>query len=152
MILILPIFIGFIVILIGIFLLYIAVFGNREYIEKRKRCTAITEGTFITFVEKELPETHFDQTYYVKYYFPVFEYFVDENRYEVQSNFGETKAEESFINQKKKICYNPNKYEESYVSGENLNKAYCVIKIASVIFLGAGIIDIILFFIIRMFY
>ena len=76
-------------------------------------------------------------------YFPVYEYFVNENKYEVlgrvgiQPYFGETKEEkvDSLIGQKKEIIYNPLNCAECLVKEDNINSAFKVVKVLGILFL-----------------
>lgn len=143
------IIVGIIGISIGLFLLWFAINSEKEYLKKKSRCTAITEGHFIKFNEKEHAESRFDKNHYIKYYYPIYNYFLNNQKYEIESSYGYRTENISSINRQKQIYYNPNKPDESYIANENLNRAYKTVKALGIIFIIAGIIDIILHFIIK---
>ena len=140
-------FAGIICILVGIGLLIFAVYGRKKYLAKRERCTAKVDGRIVRLAEKVHSRDSDDYpTSFETYYYPIYEYFVAGQKYEVQSANGKSKADQSLIGQTKQICYNPNNCAESYVNGENANLAFNIAKILGIILVVAGLINILMYF------
>lgn len=113
--------------------------------DMKKRCIATANSTFVAFAKKEI-RSHFDgPPIYNKYFFPIYEYYVNGNRYEVQSSNGIGKDDESLIEKNKLVYYNPNKYEESFVK-EDISEGFKTIKMLEIIFFALGLFFIILYF------
>ncbi len=144
---------GIVATLGGIIALFFSIFGNKGYYNKKERCTAITEGTIIRFEIRRHKYNNNGTRYYDVVYYPIYEYFVNDNKYEVMQRIGiqvyykETKEEkvDSLLGTKKEIFYNPNNYAESYVSGEDINFAYKTAKLLGTILLVIGIIELLIF-------
>lgn len=135
--------------LVGVFLLYIAISVERKYLKKKERCTVKGEGVLVKFREDKTTVTHEDYISYITYYYPIYEYVVDDKKYEVESSLGESNRNIVLLGEKKEIFYNPNNCEESYISGENPNSCLNKIKILGIIFLVIVIVEILIALIIK---
>lgn len=140
---------GIVGILIGILLEFLVVFSKNHFKDMQKRCIKLVEGKFVKLVENKSLNLSSEYSRYEIYYYPIYEFYVDEKRYEVQSRYGHRKNDKSLVDKKKIIYYNPNDISECYIKGENLKKAYLAIKILGIILVGIGVFDIVLFFIIK---
>lgn len=141
---------GIVSCLLSLGLKYLYNITNKHIIDMKKRCICTVNGTFVKFVEKEI-SSRFDTstTRYSKIYFPIYEYYVDEKRFEVESCIGGARADESRVEKNKIVYYNPNKLEESFIKGENLKEAFKSIKILEKVFLVLGLFLIALYFILK---
>ena len=143
---------GIVATLIGIAVIALACYGSKKNSSKNSRCTAVTEGTVIAFEQKEYVENdHSDNpsTYIEKYYYPIYEYFVNGERYEVQSSFGKKTEDVSMLGQKKPILYNPENCSECYISGESYKKVFKIFNVVGIIILIAGLVNFLLYFLMK---
>lgn len=137
---------GIVAAIIGMAFIVFSIYGKKNYYLKKQRCTATADGKLIRFAKKEYQRGGDDDpTYYDLCYFPVYEYTVDGQRYEVQGSRGRSKPDESLIGQSQQILYNPEKCSESYVSGENIKHAFTIIQVVGIILIVVGIINLSLF-------
>lgn len=134
---------------LGLRYLYISIYKKNEVM--KRNCTSMVNGTFIKFVEKEV-RSRFDDSVpiYDKWFYPVYEYYVNEKRYEVQSIYGNGKADESLLEKNKVVCYNPSKFEESFIKDENPKVIKTNFKILQIVFLILGIFWIFLYFVLKL--
>lgn len=140
---------GIVGILIGILLEFLVVYSKKYYKDMQERCISFTDGKFLRLIENKSLDLKSENSRYEIYYYPLYEFYVDEKRYEIQSRYGNRKNEETLVDKKKIIYYNPNKISECYIKGENLNKAYLLIKILGIILVVVGVFDIVLYFMIK---
>ena len=92
--------------------------------DMKKRCIAAANSTFVAFAKKEI-RSHFDgPPIYNKYFFPIYEYYVNGNRYEVQSSNGIGKDDVK----------------------EDISEGFKTIKMLEIIFFALGLFFIILYF------
>ena len=139
-------------IIVGILFLVVGIYNKNIDKKRKKKCTSVTEGVIIDFKSWK----RIDGKYRNITYFPIYQYIVDNNKYEVLGNgievySGENKEEKlnSMLGQKREIMYNPSNYIESYVKEENRDIINKVLIIGGVMIIVIGIFSKILFIAIR---
>ena len=137
---------GIVGIVVGLAVLILSIYVKKSHNSKQKRCTAVVDGKLTSFAKKEFMRDDDTSNFSDVCYYPVYEYFVDGKRYEVQSSRAMKKADKTLLGQVKQICYNPKKCSESYVSGENIKIAFATMKIVSVIFFAIGVGSLLMYF------
>ena len=139
---------GIVATLVGIVVLVLSIRGSKKYVSKKQRCTSVVDGTLIRFEKKEYLNNDKDnqKNYPEIYYYPVYEYIVDGERYEVQSSFGKQKEDMTLLGVRKQIFYNADNCSECYIIGEDMKKAYKVINAVGIILLIVGVVNFLLFF------
>lgn len=142
---------GIVGVFIGLFLICYNIYIKKESIEMRKRCVNIVNGTFVRFIEKEILNSNRVDPY-TKYFFALYEYFVDGKRYEVQSIMGLKTNNENLIDRNKVIRYNPNKIDDSFIEGEDFSIASKSVKVLGIVFLSLGIFWILLYLLLKKIY
>lgn len=144
---------GIAVTVIGVVVLILAIYGNKKYISKNIRCTASTDGTLVRYEKKNFVENNSDgSTYNESYFYSVYEYFVNDQRFEVQSGYGKRTITEPLIGQKKQIWYNPENCSECFISGEDLSKAYGIAKIIGIVLIAVGVVDLLAYLATKLFF
>lgn len=111
----------------GIFFIIGLVLLNK-FKSKRIKCTEKTYGK-VTDIIKEI-SLNTDGRGYTYMWYPVFEYTIGELKFKKQSYYGGGQVKFA-IGQEVEIYYNPENYNEFYVSGENTPKT--IGKIFSII-------------------
>lgn len=140
---------GILGLLISLGLMYLYTYTIERNAYMKKQCTNTTTGTFIKFMEKEIRESFLsDTTEYAKYFFPVYEYYVNEKRYEVQSMCGRRQMDESLIEKNKIVYYDPTNPEEAYIKDGSSKEILKSIKILSISFFCVGIIMILMYLVV----
>ena len=112
------------IIIIGIGILGISLFMvggaiKKDYNKRIEECTEKVEGEIIEIIKEDMSSSN-DEMYRYSW-FPIVKYKVEEKEIKKRFNLGnaEPKYEKG---QKVVICYNPQRVEEFYILGENVQK------------------------------
>lgn len=119
--------------LIGVLFFVIQVHMKKSLEETKEICTDFTYATVIE-MEKTY-ETEFDDYYY----YPTYEYFVDDVRYEIETGNGSNRRmfDEG---EEVELYYNPDNPEEVYIPGEQQEIELIIFNVIGVVCIIGGFI------------
>lgn len=133
--------VGSIFALIGAIFLCVGIIVQSNVKKLEQRCTARTEGVVVEMIAKEKYDEDTRSTSYMWY--PVFEYTVEGETLTQYSHYG-TNPPMFYEGEIIEMYYNPDKINEYFVPGQNVQMVFSIFIIIGGVFFGIGLIILII--------
>lgn len=127
--------------ILGLIFLVISMVIGRKIEQKQVNCTQRTVAKVITMNRVTSRDSYSTPT--ISWY-PVYEYYIGEQRIEKQSNFGQDK-QIFYDGQQVELYYNPADWNEYYVPEENVEKMRWIMGVVGGILLACAVASISLY-------